>query len=79
MSQIFKRIQAKRCERRGHDWFGRSVSEYVASTAICLRCGVFDYALPWGECLGGHPLAEHYRVDEEGLVVGAAGTCQQPQ
>lgn len=57
-----------RCKRKGHDWFPNlGMREFVPQQDICLRCGTVRTLLPYGTCLGGHPLAEHY--DDEGHMV----------
>lgn len=61
----------RRCDRRGHDWFpGLSAREFIATSSICLRCDARQVVLPYGECLSGHPISEHYR--EDGTVVATA-------
>jgi hypothetical protein len=48
--------------RRGHTWFPEppTAREFIPTMAICLRCTATVWTLPWGECLGGHPIREHY-------------------
>lgn len=66
------------CKVFGHKWFlGRgSFSEFVPVPDRCLRCSKKRVVLPWGDCLGEHPLAEHY--DEEGRLVLVDG-CPHPR
>lgn len=56
------------CKIKGeHDWFpdnGRS--EFIPLAEVCLRCGHQRTLLPFGRCLGDHPIAEHY--DKDGHV-----------
>lgn len=71
------RIRGRRCERRGHDWFpGHGPHQFVACTDVCLHCKATRLHKPWGECLGRHPLAEHYADD--GRVLPAA-LCLAPR
>lgn len=64
------RVAAFLCRRRGHDWFpAASAREFIPVMNICLRCGENRYVMPWGQCLGGHPMAEHYDVDSFGELV----------
>lgn len=71
---IFKFI----CRIRGHKWLldERSVSEYVPVPDRCLRCGEKTVYLPWGWCLGGHSLSDHY--DDTGKLVVLAD-CSGPR
>lgn len=62
------------CRRRGHDWFpDEEPREFIPVLNICLRCQQSRVVLPYGECLGGHPLAEHY--DLTGWRLGPAENC----
>lgn len=55
-----------RCRREGHDWFPDwSTSEYLPRVDMCIRCRDTRVLLPWGECLGGHPIADHYEPSGE--------------
>lgn len=64
----------KRCPP--HDWFPRiGRREFIVTHDICLRCSEERMIKPWGDCLGGHPIAEHY--DEEGLP-HPVGECWGP-
>lgn len=72
MSWLAKRI----CRRKGHEWLLSHAAKYISDQPgsefipvhdICLRCGEKTVTLPWGECMGEHPLAEHY--DAEGGLV----------
>lgn len=57
-----------RCEKVGHNWFpGLERREFLPMPNICLRCNAQQVLLPYGHCLGGHPIAEHY--DDKGLPV----------
>jgi hypothetical protein len=50
-----------KCDKRGHDWFpDNGAREFVVTEDMCMRCGVFRTLLPYGRCLCGEPLAEHY-------------------
>jgi hypothetical protein len=49
-----------RCRRTGHNWFPHVRSEFVVTVDVCLRCRAPRANLPTADCLGGHPLAEHY-------------------
>jgi hypothetical protein len=52
--------------RHEHDWFPNiEPSEFLPLVDICLsgRCTARRVSLPYGQCLGGHPIAEHYGVD----------------
>lgn len=67
----------RRCRRKGHDWFPdrEEASEFIVITQVCLRCHARRALLPWGECLGGHPIREHYnRYGHPKPVMG----CRQP-
>lgn len=49
------------CWAVGHEWFpSSSPREYIPVFAQCLRCPATQIVLPYGECLGGHPMVEHY-------------------
>ena len=65
------------CRWRDHDWFPNLVrSEFLPLQDICLRCGARRTQLPWGQCLGGHPMAEHYQHDP--MVAEPIGACAGP-
>lgn len=66
MTDVIHRIERWWCERTQHDWFPppRS-SEFLPVKSTCLRCRTTMTNLPHGECLGGHPLADHYDRDGE--------------
>ena len=70
----------RRCASGEHDWFpGRSASEFVPVTVMCIRCSEKEYLLPWGDCLRHHPLADHYKLDGGGeLIMVPAGGCRVP-
>lgn len=52
------------CARYQHEWFpGYGHREFIPTTQICLRCHDERTLLPWGQCLGGHPIAQHYDQD----------------
>lgn len=57
--------------RHKHDWFPdlNPPMEFIPTIDICLRswCKARRVNLPWGQCLGGHPIAEHY--DAEGELI----------
>lgn len=51
-----------RCNRKGHDWFpDEERREFIPVVVTCLRCTATKTMLPYGQCLGGHPMVEHYR------------------
>lgn len=59
---------SRRCAQRGHDWFPMlAAREFIPVSNVCLRCGEENVMLPWGQCLSGHPIAEHY--DAAGQLV----------
>lgn len=61
-----------KCERKGHDWFpGVGPREFIPTSDICFRCKAKRTHLPWGQCLGGHPLADHY--DMQGTLTKVPG------
>lgn len=65
-----------KCERVGHDWFpGDEPREFIPVPVVCLRCQRKKTVLPWGDCLTGHPIAEHY--DKDGELIERAG-CAGP-
>lgn len=67
----------RRCKKHGHDWFpDDGPREFIPIRNHCLRCGKTDVRLPTGECLGKHPLAEHY--NEAGELV-PMDTCVGPR
>lgn len=83
-------LAARICRRKDHDWLlghalddggvthpppGKRGAEFIPVDDICLRCGARAVTLPWGQCLNGHPLAEHYD-DAGGLV--SHPTCPGP-
>lgn len=66
------------CRWRDHDWFPNiERMEFLPVQDVCLRCNAKRTQLPWGECLGGHPIAEHYRGANP-LVAEPAGACLGP-
>lgn len=49
------------CWLRGHDWFPPiQAREWLPVKSGCLRCSATTLTMPYGECLGGHPVVEHY-------------------
>lgn len=55
------RLARWRCQRRGHKWFPAiGPHEFIVDHDYCLRCKTHRVTLPWGQCLGDHPIAEHY-------------------
>lgn len=64
------------CSRKGHQWFPNVRSEFLPTADTCLRCHERRAHLPTAQCLGGHPLAEHY--DATGQPVRHA-TCPVPR
>lgn len=66
----------RRCDRKGHDWFpDTDPREFVPIIAVCLCCQATRTLLPYGQCLSGHPLAEHY--DDDGQLIPHAA-CPGP-
>lgn len=63
-AMAFKRVpdRARRpVFHRTHEWFpDLPASEFLPVRDVCLKCTAERYRPPWGECLGGHPLADHY-------------------
>lgn len=61
-------LSARKCKARGHDWFPppRS-SEFLPIRSSCMRCRVETVSKPYGMCLGGHPIAEHY--NDQGVEI----------
>lgn len=52
----------RQCRHNGHDWWPEVCSEFIPTTDVCLRpgCDEIRVHLPTADCLGGHPLTEHY-------------------
>lgn len=71
------RLWKTKCERKGHDWLLHLQQEFIPSIDVCLRCGKKRKILPWGWCLGGHPIHEHYLDDSD--VPHPVGNCTGPQ
>jgi len=66
-----------RCRRRGHQWFpDHQRREFIVVESWCIRCRTHDVLLPWGQCLTGHAMADHY--DSSGHRVPVPG-CAGPQ
>lgn len=58
----------RRCRRGEHDWFpDLGAKEFIPLGDICLNCPAMRMTLPWGQCLGKHPIADHY--DQMGQLV----------
>lgn len=73
----FSWFQLERRWNCQHDWFpDLEPSEFLPIGARCLECGASRMYLPYGQCLGGHPLAEHY--DEHAEIVEHP-TCPGPR
>lgn len=71
---MFLRNKAKRCERTGHVWWPCiGPYEFITTQDICSRCGASRIVKPYGQCLGKHPIAEHY--DEVGNLIPVE-TCK---
>ena len=34
--------------------------EFIPVYSMCVRCPATEITMPWGDCLGGHPIVEHY-------------------
>lgn len=61
----------RRCTT-GHTWFpGGAQREFIPLTDTCLRCNQTRTLLPWGRCLCGQRLADHY--DDTGTPVPVPG------
>lgn len=55
------------CTLFEHDWLlSQERREFFPITDVCLRCGHQRALLPYGRCLGDHPIADHY--DKDGHV-----------
>lgn len=66
-----------RCRRKGHDWFlNHRQSEFIVLVDLCLRCREKRFTMPYGECLNGHPLADHW--DPETGAQRFVPTCAGP-
>ena len=64
-----------RC-RKGHDWFpGHGSREFIITTDVCMRCEAMQVHLPYGTCMTGHPVKDHY--DANGRLVPLA-YCDAP-
>ena len=73
---LLKTLRARRCRRRGHDWFPNLVArEFIPTADLCFRCRARRTLLPWGRCITGHPIADHY--DPRGNLIAVAG-CAGP-
>jgi hypothetical protein len=60
-----------------HDWFpGQGSREFVLTVDVCTHCNATRVNVPWGQCLSGHPIGEHYTRD--GRIV-ALDYCERPQ
>ena len=53
------------CRMKGqHDWLlDHERREFIPMTDVCMRCGHQTQLLPYGRCLGDHPIADHYDQD----------------
>lgn len=50
------------CRRFGHQWFpGNGQREFIPLEERCLRCNESRVLMPYGRCLGGHELIDHYQ------------------
>lgn len=64
---------------RDHKWFpdlGRQ--EFIPVQDVCLRCRAVRTHLPWGECLGGHPIQDHYESGDPMVAEPVLGVCPGP-
>lgn len=53
-----------KCRRGDHNWFPPfGPREFITVNQLCLRCPAERTQLPYGECITGHPIAEHYTPD----------------
>jgi len=32
----------------------------MPATSVCLRCPATTITMPYGDCIGGHPIVDHY-------------------
>lgn len=67
------------CRWRGHKWFpdeGRR--EFIPVRDVCLRCRGVRTLMPWGQCLGRHDIADHYRRGD-GITPQATADCPGPR
>ena len=49
-----------------HDWFpDLGAREFIPMHEVCLKCRAERHLMPWGQCLGGHAIQEHYTQDGE--------------
>lgn len=52
------------CWFAGHKWFPPvQAREWMPATSVCLRCPATTITMPYGTCLGGHPVVDHYDLD----------------
>lgn len=78
MSRLVRRLWLtfKGC-RHGHLWFpAMTPREFIPFPQTCLRCTATRVVFPTGECLGRHPIREHY--DDHGNLVSHPD-CPGPQ
>lgn len=67
-----------RCRLFDHDWFpDAEAREFLPVEVRCLRCGAEEVRMPYGQCLGGHPIAEHYIFDS--ATPNPARECAGPR
>lgn len=60
-----------------HTWFpDLGQREFIPMHEVCLKCRASRVLLPWGQCLGGHPIHEHY--DQDGELQDVPG-CEGPR
>ena len=75
LSLAWVAYQARRCPP--HDYFPEAAPrEFLPTSGKCRRCGTSRVWLPYGQCLTGHPLADHY--DAEGRPVPVASCLSGP-
>lgn len=54
------KLWKSRCDRNGHRWLLGVSREFIPVHDFCVHCKARTVWLPWGMCLGGHRIAEHY-------------------
>lgn len=70
------RLWRTKCEKRGHRWFPGIGSEFLCIPNECLDCPAKLVLKPWGRCLTGHPLADHYT--DQGILILNVNGCHGP-
>jgi hypothetical protein len=53
-----------------HDWFpNHPPREFIVTTDVCMHCDATRVLMPYGPCLGGHPIAEHFNAEGRMVTV----------